>query len=516
MTGSLLRLQDIEKSFFGVQVLKGVSLTLDAGQTLGLVGENGAGKSTLMNILGGNLRADAGSIYIQGQPYRPTSSRDAENAGIAFIHQELNLFSNLSIAENLFLNRFPCKFGCIDRRALMSRATDLLNQVGLELSPRHRIESLSSGERQLVEIAKALCLDARIIILDEPTTSLTSRETEKLFALLNQLKSRGIAMIYISHALRDVRRLCDSVAVLRDGSLVGSGPTDEFPESRMVTMMVGRELDKQFPDRSSTPRSEKRLEAKKLSLPGTIHDISFDLHAGEVLGIAGLMGSGRTELARILFGLELASSGTLILEGKDITSLAVRQRIALGMAMLTESRREDGLCMQASIDENIGLVAATRFANKFFGSIESASLTNSIRTIRDSVQITQTAKGGQSVQTLSGGNQQKVVLAKWLLNTPRVLILDEPTRGIDVGAKFEIYRLIAKLVESGTAILVISSEIEELIGICDRILVMSRGEMKDELANTEFDRERIMRSALQSDLSFHGLKADTSPAGNAS
>ena len=500
MTAPLLRIENIDKSFFGVQVLKGVSLQLEVGNSLGLVGENGAGKSTLMNILGGNLQPDAGSMSMCSRLYVPRTPRDAEDAGIAFIHQELNLFPNLSIAENLFLTRFPLRFGWIDRRTMERLATELLKQVGLTLPPSHRVGNLSAGERQLVEIAKALSLNAKLIILDEPTTSLTSRESDKLFALLTSLKSQGIAMIYISHALGDVQGLCDEVAVLRDGSLVGCGPIAAFGMSQLVSLMVGRKMEHQFPARARSVRSEKRLEVRKLSLPGIIHDISFDLYAGEVLGIAGLMGSGRTELARIVFGLESATSGSLKIEGQEIATLTIRDRIARGMAMLTESRRDDGLCMSASIHENIGLVAASKYASKRFGILQEKELSHAIRGIRDSVQLTPTASGHQSVQTLSGGNQQKVVLAKWLLNAPSVLILDEPTRGIDVGAKFEIYRLIAELAESGSAMLVISSEIEELMGICDRILVMGEGEIRDELTQAEFDRERILRSALRSDI----------------
>jgi ribose transport system ATP-binding protein len=500
MNDSLLRMEEIGKSFFWVQVLKGVSFELTAGKTLGLVGENGAGKSTLMNIVGGNLQADSGSMTIDGKLYAPMSPRDAEGSGIAFIHQELNLFPNLSVSENLFLTRFPSRFGWIDQRVMIRRTAELLKQVGLNVSPKTRVSNLSAGERQLVEIAKAISHDSRLIILDEPTTSLSSRESAKLFSLLATLKSQGIAMIYISHALGDVERLCDDVAVLRDGSLVGTGPIAEFGCARLVSMMVGREMEHPFPERARLMLNEKRLEARHISLPGIVHNISFELHAGEVLGVGGLMGSGRTELARILFGLDSAATGSLNLSGRNITRLTTRKRISLGMAMLTESRREDGLCMSATIDENISLVAGAKYASKRLGLLFEQELALAIRRIRDSVQLTPTASGRQSVQTLSGGNQQKVVLAKWLLNAPRVLILDEPTRGIDVGAKFEIYRLIVELAESGSAILVISSEIEELMGICDRILVMSEGEIKDELDHSEFDRERILRAALRTDL----------------
>jgi len=501
MMGQLLQVEKIEKSFFGVPVLKGVSLQLAHGTTLGLVGENGAGKSTLMNILGGNLRADAGSMSIAGSEYHPANPRDAVKVGIAFIHQELNLFPNLSIAENLFLSQFPQRWGWIDRRAMIRRTDELLHQVGLELSPKLLVERLSAGERQMVEIAKALSLDAKLIILDEPTTSLTSRESERLFTLLAALKNQGIAMIYISHALGDIQQLCDQVVVLRDGSVVGGGPIEQFDTSRLVSLMVGRDIEQQFPIRTRREISDTRLEARRLTVSGTLHEISFDLHAGEVLGISGLMGSGRTELARVLFGLDALDSGSLKLAGEWITHLSPRRRIARGMALLTESRREDGLCLPASIRDNIGLVAAPKYVSKYLGILADKEFSQSIEQIRSAVQLSPKVNIRQSVQTLSGGNQQKVVLAKWLMNSPQVLILDEPTRGIDVGAKFEIYRLIHELAASGSALLVISSEIEELMGICDRILVMSQGEIKDQVARDEFDRERILRAALKSDFS---------------
>jgi len=498
MTDKLLQLTNIDKAFFGIRVLKQVSLQLHAGRTLGLVGENGAGKSTLMNILGGNLFADAGQMSLDGQIYVPRSPREAEQAGVAFIHQELNLFPNLSIAENLFLTHFPRKICWIDRHASLRRATDLLGQVGLDLSANLRVESLSAGVKQLVESAKALNLDARLIILDEPTTSLTARETDRLFQLLESLRSQGIAMIYISHALGEVQQLCDEIVVLRDGQVVGDGPIAEFDTNQMVTLMVGREVDQQFPPRSSQPTGEVLLSARGLSQPGVLHDISFSLHRGEVLGVSGLMGSGRTELARILFGLDPVSAGELELGGRSIIGLPTRLRIGHGMAMLTESRREDGLCMQSSIGDNISLVSAKRYAQRPFGVLRLREIQSAIGKMRRSVKLTKTADNRQPVRTLSGGNQQKVVLAKWLLNQPKVLILDEPTRGIDVGAKYEIYGLIDQLAASGAAVLVISSEIDELLGICDSMLVMSQGEIKDRLTREEFDPKRIMRAALRS------------------
>lgn len=504
MNAPLLRLTDIDKSFFGVPVLKQVGFDVEAGQTVGLVGENGAGKSTLMNVLGGNLPPDAGEMILAGERYAPRWPRDAESAGVAFIHQELNLFANLSIAENLFLTRFPRKFGAVDRTAIRRRATELLGEVGLNISPGTRVEALSAGERQLVEIAKALNLDARLIILDEPTTSLTAPESERLFDLLGSLQSRGIAMIYISHALGEVRRLCDRVVVLRDGRVVGNGYVDQFEINQIVSLMVGRQADQQFPPRTGTPTGEVVLKADGVSQPGVLHEISFALHRGEVLGVSGLMGSGRTELARVLFGLDRHATGRIELCGQAIKRSSTRHRVRRGMAMLTESRRDDGLCLDASIFENIALVAAPRHARGTLGVLRTGALKSSVNRVRQSVRLTATADNRQPVRTLSGGNQQKAVLAKWLLNEPTVFILDEPTRGIDVGAKYEIYSLIDRLAAGGAAALVISSELEELIGICDRILVMSQGEIKDELTREVFDPQRIMRASLRADLGGGG------------
>lgn len=499
MNKPLIELKEIEKSFFGIPVLKRICLQLNAGQTLGLVGENGAGKSTLMNVLGGVLQPDAGRMRFGGVPYRPRTPRDATAAGIAFIHQELNLFPNLSIAENLFLTHFPRKAFWIDRKSIRRRTKELLNQVGLQLPPDMLIEHLSAGERQLVEMAKALDVDARLIILDEPTTSLSAREIERLFALLRSLRERGIAMIYISHALADVQELCEQIVVLRDGQVVGSGPIADYNNDRVVSLMVGRQTDGLFPGKSRQPTDEVALSVQHVSQPGMVHDISFEAHQGEVLGIAGLMGSGRTELARILFGLDPMSRGQVLLFGEPIEQLSSRQRITRGMAMLTESRRDDGLCMQASIAENISLVAAGKLARRPGGLLHQQRLRAAMDDIRSRVRLTATANSDAPVETLSGGNQQKVVLAKWLLNQPKLLILDEPTRGIDVGAKFEIYGLINELAAGGAAVIVISSELEELLGICDRILVIRHGEIQDELARPQFDRNRIMRAALLAD-----------------
>ena len=511
----------LEKSFFSVKVLKGVSFGLGAGRMVGLVGENGAGKSTLMNLLGGNLQPDAGKLRVNGQPYTPRHPNDARAAGIAFVHQELNLFPNLSIAENLFLTAFPLlgAVPSIDRGALRSRAGELLRQVGLDHSSDTLVERLSAGERQLVEIARALGANARVIILDEPTTSLSSRECERLFTLVTQLRDRGIAIIYISHALGDVLRLCDDLVVLRDGELVGSGSTTDFTHDRLVSLMVGRQLNQLYPTRVGSSRGEEAhsstlgidqslrtkaatssvLEVRSLTQPGIVRDIWFSLAAGEVLGISGLMGAGRSELARILFGLDPCASGEIRLAGELLTG-APRQRIQRGLAFLTEDRRQEGLCLEASIAENMALVTLPANSRTPARFLDFSSIKSAVTRMREAVKLSPKATDTQAVRTLSGGNQQKVVLGKWLLAEPKVLILDEPTRGIDVGAKFEIYQLIHQLADRGAGVLVISSELEELIGICDRILVMRHGEITGEFRRDDFDREKILAAALHSSI----------------
>jgi ribose transport system ATP-binding protein len=495
----ILEFRGIEKSFFGVQVLKAISFELHAGHTLGLVGENGAGKTTLMNLLGGNLAANAGEMRLNGLPYTPVSPRAAKRAGVAFIHQELNLFTNLTIAENIFIGDFPRVrpwLPWVNRRQMRERTRQLLAEVELDQSPDTRVERLAAGERQLVEIAKALRLDARLIILDEPTTSLTSRETDRLFGIMARLRARGLSMIYISHNLGHILRLCDDIVVLRDGQRVGAGPRTGFTLERMVSLMVGREITQFFPPRDSRPRTDVALEVRDLSQPGMIRDISFQLRHGEVLGLSGLMGSGRSELARILFGLDRCASGEIRLDGESVQELSPRQRIQRGLAFLTEDRHAEGLFAEASIADNLTSVALPQFAHTPLRWIDQQGVTTAVTRIRDAVKLTATARATQSVKTLSGGNQQKVVLGKWLLSQARVFILDEPTRGIDVGAKYEVYRLINDLAARGIAVLMISSEVEELIGMCDRILVMSRGAIRDAIEPHEFNRERILRAAL--------------------
>lgn len=499
MSDIILSFEDIEKSFFGVRVLKGITLGVPRGKVLGLVGENGAGKSTLMNLLGGVHAPDQGRMLLNGAPYTPRTPSDANAAGIAFIHQELNLFTNLSIAENIFIDSFPRWrwLPVLNRSHMRARTKQFLDAVELHVSPDTLVEKLSPGERQLVEIARALSFDARIIIFDEPTTSLTARETERLFRLIERLRSDGASIIYISHILSDVMRLADEIAVLRDGELVAHAPKEEFTINRMIALMVGRAIEQLYPPRRAAPTTMPVLEVQGVSQQGIVEEITFTLHKGEILGVFGLMGSGRTELARILFGLDDYTRGEIRVAGKPYTQPSARRSIDAGMAFVTENRREEGLLMDIAIAENIGLVALPRYAATTATAVDERRYWGDIAEIAASLTIKSGDIRQQAVKTLSGGNQQKTVIGKWLLDKPAVLIIDEPTRGVDVGAKYEIYSIINDLAAEGTGVLFISSELEELMGMCDRMLVMSNGEIQATFHRAEFDKERILRAAFR-------------------
>jgi ABC-type sugar transport system ATPase subunit len=490
---SLLELEGIERGFFGVPVLEGVSLTLGAGRVLGLVGENGAGKSTLMNVLGGVLPPDAGAMRLGGAAYAPASPSEATARGVAFVHQELNLFPNLSVAENVLLHALPRRGGLVDRRSLESRAGALLREVGLETRPDAPLEGLAPGERQLVEVAKALAIDARVVILDEPTTSLTAPEKERLFGILDRLRAQGRGVVYISHALGDVLRVADEIVVLRDGAVVGRGPRGDFDEARLVALMVGREIGTVFPRRRGGPTDEVALEVAGASAGGRFRGVDLALHRGEVLGLYGLMGAGRTELVRAIFGLDRLEEGRASVGGQPIGG-SPRAAIARGVALVTEDRRHDGLVMDAAVAENLALVALPPLAGPV-GFLAPARVEAAVRAQATAVRLESATGLRAPARSLSGGNQQKVVIGKWLMARPRVFLLDEPTRGIDVGAKQQVYRLVAELADEGAAVLVVSSEIEELLGLCDRLLVLRRGEVAARLERP-FDREAVLRSAL--------------------
>lgn len=495
-----LILENIKKSFGPVDVLNGISFKLGSGQVLGLVGENGAGKSTLMNVLGGIEPPSSGRIFVNGSYFQPISPIDAREKGISFIHQELNLFPNLTIAENVFIHHLPTKkkgnIRVIDRKAMRSKTKALMDNVGLKLHPETKIERLSPAQQQMVEIIKALNGNPRIIIFDEPTTSLSRHEAEKLFQLISELKSRGIAIIYISHNLDDVVHLSDNIMVLRDGTLVGNHHQGEVDIPQLVKEMVGRKMRDFFPAHHSVIQPEELMKVENIFSKGFVDQVSFSINKGEILGLYGLVGAGRSELARIIYGLDPHDSGTIYWKGEKIHHLSPEKNIKRGIAFLTEDRQKEGLLSGMNILKNTQLASLTNYTHRWLNKIRSHEVA---KRVEQQVKETRTKYQNlthQLVSTLSGGNQQKVVLSKWLLTEPELFILDEPTKGIDIGAKREIYDLIKELVKKGTGVLMISSELEELIGLCDRIVVMSAGKVTDELTRNKFDRQVILEAAL--------------------
>ena len=492
----LLSVKQLSKAWFGVPANSDLTFSLEQGTVLGIIGQNGAGKSTLMGMLGGTVAPSSGEMFWRGQPYQPHSAADAIRAGIGFIHQELNLFTNLSVAENLYIDGFPRRFGLIDWKTIISRTREILARLSLDFDPMTQVGRLSPGERQLVEIARALHNEATLLIFDEPTTSLTPRETERLFATIDGLKAEGRTIIYISHILSDVQRLADDIVVLRDGRLVEQGPAADFPISRMIRAMIGREMGGLYPDRSNVPQEEVILSARELTQPGVLEKVSLTVHRGEIVGLFGLMGSGRTELARILFGLDPFETGKIRLEGGE-PGHGPRARIAAGMAFVTEERRAEGLMMDAPIADNLALVRLSEFGRGPLALLDRMSLVERTEQARRDLTIKAEDIRVQPVKALSGGNQQKVVIGKWQMGDPRLFILDEPTRGVDVGAKFEIYSLVDQIAAKGGGILMISSELDELMGVADRIVVMNRGEVTGEVARAQFDRETILAMAFR-------------------
>jgi ribose transport system ATP-binding protein len=482
----------ITKRFPGVIALQGVSLTARAGEVLALMGENGAGKSTLMKILGGAQLPDEGEIRIDGQAVVLDGVAEAKRRGIALIHQELMLAGNLDITANVFLGSENKSFGLVsplNRRRMNERVKGLLERVGLTLPPTTLVSQLTAGQMQMVEIAKALALDARIIIMDEPTSSLTTAESEQLFAIIKQLRDEGIAIIYISHRLDEVMMLSDRVTVLRDGRYVGDLDRAEATQDKIVAMMVGRELSGQyFPERDERVAGEPVLEVVDLVVPGAKKGVSFTAYAGEILGFAGLVGSGRTELMCSIFGVTPALAGHMVLGGSPYAPTHPKVAIAHGVFLAPEDRKQHGLVLPMSIAENTSLPDVANYAR--FGWLDRIHETEvaerEVKRLR-----TKTPSIRQRVVNLSGGNQQKVVLGKWLAMNPKVLILDEPTRGIDVGAKAEIYRHMADLAKEGIAIIMVSSDMEEVIGMSDRVAVMHERRITGILAREELSQKRI-------------------------
>jgi ribose transport system ATP-binding protein len=496
----LLRSTGICKSFPGVQALNDVQITVRRGRLNALVGENGAGKTTLMNILSGVFPPDKGEIRIGGRPIRFRDPAQAQQAGIATIYQELNLVLDLSVAENIFLGREPRnRLGLLDYRKMHEQARQLLGTLGVDVDPRTPVARLRVGVQQVVEIAKAMSLDARVIIMDEPTSALSEQETESLFRLIRQLKERGVGIIYITHKLDELGQIADELTVFRDGRFIAERPFREVTHDDIVRMMVGRELAQV----TSTPeaRGAEVLQVRCLSLvdPGragdyAVRDISFTVRRGEIVGLFGLMGAGRTELLQSVFGLHPGtSSGQIVVDGKPVTIRSPGDAIRAGIALAPEDRKAEGLVLPMSVGENVSLPSLER--TTWLGILRPALERRLVQSFIDRLRV-KTSSLNQRVINLSGGNQQKVVVSKWLAVGPKVLLLDEPTRGIDVGAKFEIYSIIAKLAEEGRCIVLVSSELPEILALADRILVMAEGRVTAEISREEATEENVLRAAL--------------------
>ena len=489
-----VQIRGVSKAFGPVRVLEHVDLNLAGGEIHALMGENGAGKSTLLKILSGSYRPDEGDILIDGDAVPIGSTRAATALGIAIIHQELNLIPQLSVVDNLFLGRERSRFGVLEREQMRSETAGLLAGIGAaHIDPMEAAGTLSIGRQQLVEIVTALSRKARVLIMDEPTASLTDHEIEALFGIMKNLKAQGVAIVYVSHRLEEVFRICDRISVLRDGHFIGERATAETSFDEIVKLMVGREIHDRFPHREVAPGAV-RLRVDGLENRGHISDISFEVRAGEVLGIAGLVGAGRTRVLTTLFGMTRRTAGEVRLDGAPITVREPRDAIAAGIGFVTEDRKRQGLVQILSVRENASLVHLEKYSR--FGIISSRSERAGVSALVDELHI-RTRDSELPVKALSGGNQQKVVFAKWLVEPPRVLLLDEPTRGVDVGGKAEIYHIINRLAAAGTAIVMVSSELPEVLAMSDRILVMREGRQNGIFDARSTNQEQIISAATQ-------------------
>lgn len=499
MADYILQMQDISKEFYGIYALKNVSFNVKKGEIHALVGENGAGKSTLMKVLSGvhPFGSYTGEILVKGEPCRFLHVSDAEKAGISIIYQELNLISEMDIGENIFLNAWPMKRGVIDYDSMYHEASRVCGELKIQANVRTKVKNLGIGIQQLVEIAKALTKKIDILVLDEPTASLTESEVDILLDFLKRLKDKGVTCIYISHKLNEVFRISDRITVLRDGNTIGTFETAQTDENHIIKAMVGRELTERFPWRKRQI-GEKVLEVRDFGITNLkgrqiLHDINIHLNRGEILGVAGLMGAGRTELAMSIFGaMEGKQRGEIRIFGKTEIIRSPGDAIDRGLALLTEDRKAQGLLLEQSVSNNIVLASLKQIEHHMvLNENEQHTHANQyVEEIHIKIPSIQTR-----VKNLSGGNQQKVVLAKWLMTAPKILILDEPTRGIDIGAKFEIYNIMLDLVDKGYAILMISSELPEIMGMSDRIVVMHEGTVSGEISRQEATQEKVMRLA---------------------
>ena len=492
-TGVLLEMKNITKAFPGVRALDGVSFTLKKGSVHALMGENGAGKSTLMKCLFGIYSVDSGEIYLDGDRVSFKSPNDALQNGVAMVHQELNQATKRNVMDNIWLGRYPTRLGFItSEREMYDKTKAIFDDLGIKTDPRRIMSTMSVAERQMAEIAKAVSYDARVIVLDEPTSSLSEREVEHLFAIIDKLKKRGCGMIYISHKMDEILRISDEITVMRDGKHIATEPSENMTMDRIIKLMVGRELTEMYPKKTNSP-GEVILRVEGLSSRHNhVKDVSFNLRRGEIIGFAGLAGAGRTEVIENLFGISERESGKIFLDGKEIKNRDPREAIKNGFALITEERRATGIFGILDICENTTVSGLKKYLR--FGLLSDRLRKEDTDWAIRSMNI-KTASQKTQIKLLSGGNQQKVIIGRWLLTEPEILMLDEPTRGIDVGAKYEIYQLIDALAAKGKSIIVVSSELSELLGICDRIYVMSSGRIAGEVDAKETTQEELMTLA---------------------
>ncbi len=489
---NLLEMKKVRKSFHSVEVLHGVDLTVRAGTVHALMGENGAGKSTLMKVLAGVHGLDSGEVYIRGEKVEIQSPKHSQELGVAMIHQELSAIPEMTVAENIFLGREPRKGIFIDHKKMQQMTQELLDNLKVAIAPSVKIGRLKVADQQLVEIAKAVSFHADIIVMDEPTSAITDNEVEYLFQIIADLKAQGKGIIYISHKMDEIFRIADDITVLRDGNYVNTWEAKDINNNILIQNMVGRELNEYFP-KVEVPIHDVLFEVKHLTQKGKFEDVSFVVKKGEIFGIAGLIGAGRTEMMQAIFGLAKLDEGEMYLEGVPITIHTPKEAIAYGIAYVTEDRKGEGLVLEMPVAHNITLPSMKMFCQNGFISAakEKSTVEEEIEALRIKVHTP-----AQLAGKLSGGNQQKIVLAKWMMKHPKLLILDEPTRGIDVGAKSEIYKLMCEYVAKGNSIIMISSEMPEVMGMADRIMVMSNGIKSGELTRKEFAQETIMKLAV--------------------
>jgi len=496
--GALLSMQNISKSFPGVKALSNVSLEVSSGELHGLIGENGAGKSTLMKILSGVYERDSGELHLDGEPVEIEDPHHAQELGIAIIYQEFNLMPNLTVAENVFIGREPNRYTFVRWRDLNRQTQDLLDLLGVDLSPTARVRDLKVAEQQMVEIAKALSIQARIIVMDEPTSALTESEVTTLFGIMRNLKAQGLGVIFISHRLEEVFEICDCVTVLRDGRNVSTRDVRSVTKDEVIQMMVGRTLSELFQKQAEAGQGDVVLEVRNVGRTGTAMDpsaivldgVSFTLRRGEILGLAGLVGSGRTDLARVLFGADQMDHGEVTIDGQGVKIRTPEDAIRHGMGYVPEDRKEQGLILSMAVRENVSLAKLGDLTR--YGFVDRGREQGVVQEYVDTLQV-RTPSLNQKVIYLSGGNQQKVVIAKWLALQPKILIMDEPTRGIDVGAKAEVHALMNQLAHEGVGVIMISSELPEILGMSDRILCMRQGRVVGELSSSEASAEQVMR-----------------------